>query len=171
MADLFGDLDDGVGPTDFPDLAPDASSGNQPAGLGSMLAAIGDDDDFYAPPPSAAPPAAPAFSTPAAPPSALIEWQRQKDADLAEQDAKEAEASKELAAKARKGLDDYYQTIRTQQEKRAKANEDADLVLVADLESDGNPWQKVGKLINLQANPVRSTDLSRFRTLLIQLKQ
>jgi hypothetical protein len=169
MTDLLGDFDDGPSPTDFPDGPRAPFSGDQSANADSMLGDLGDDDGFFPAPVDTA--SASAFAASAGPPSALIEWQRQKAQNIAEKDEQDEALSKELAANAQTARAVYFETIRTQQEKRARANDEADRVLIADLEVSGNPWQKVGKLINLQVAPVRRTDVSRFKTLLIQLKQ
>jgi hypothetical protein len=162
MTDLLDFLGDEPSPTDFPDGAPPAG---QSAGLDLMLGGSDDDDVYGSPAPAAAAP------QPAAASSPLIEWQRQKDAEIADKDAQDDALSRQLAANAQTARDGHFETIRTAQEKRAKLNEESDRQFVTALEAEGSPWQKVAKFVNLQAAQNPGTDLSRFKTLLIQLKQ
>jgi hypothetical protein len=170
MGDLLGEFgDDADAPTDVPGLldAPPAVS-EPPAGAGSsldgMLAGSDDDDLFGAQPPAPEPAAA-------QPTSALVQWQRAKDTELQEKDARDDAASGELKAKARDALTAFNKTIAEGQEKRRVHNAELDAEKTADLQANfGNQWEKVVKFIDFNRSDLHERDVAKFKTLLLQLK-
>jgi hypothetical protein len=171
MDDLLGNLGDGQ-PDDegqSGDVLGSLSGSNPPSqpgsALDSMLADQDDDDLFSAP---AAPPEQPSSSQP---PSALIAWQREKDAELQGKDAEEAAKADGLKAEARSAADNFVKTIADAQHKRAVHNKELDDQKKADLESQaGTQWEKVVKFIDFNRSDLHERDVAKFKSLLLQLK-
>jgi hypothetical protein len=170
MDDLLGALDGGQPEGDEPGDILDPLSGQNPAAqsgsaLDSMLAA-GDDDDLFSPP--APEPAQPSADQP---PSALIAWQREKDAELGTKDSEESARSDELKAQARSAADNFLKTVADSQQKRALHNKELDEQKTADLASQaGTQWEKVVKLIDFNRSDLHERDVAKFKSLLLQLK-
>jgi uncharacterized protein with von Willebrand factor type A (vWA) domain len=135
------------------------------SGLDGMLAGS-DDDDLFGGPPAAVPP--PEQS--AAPQSALIAWEREKQIELREKDAQDEARSADLKAAAGSSLKDYLAKLSEAQEKRAVHNRELDDQKMADLEATGNQWEKVVKFIDFNRSDLHQRDISKMKTLLLQLK-
>jgi hypothetical protein len=170
MDDLLGGVtDEAQTPTDANNLFDTSDPisgppGQASSGLDGMLAGS-DDDDLFG---GQAPAPEPVSSQPA---SALIQWQHAKDAELREQDARDAQAADELKAKARASLDTFTKTIADSQEKRRVHNAELDSQKVADLQaSSGNQWEKTVKFIDFNRSDLHERDVAKFKTLLLQLK-
>jgi hypothetical protein len=102
---------------------------------------------------------------------ALTDWKRQKDADLSEKDSEDEELAKKLRGEAQTRVEEYFQTLRTEQDKRSKANAEAEATKVGKLEEEGrNPWEKVGQLLDFTRTNSHEKDITKFRRLLIELK-
>jgi hypothetical protein len=164
MADLLGDFDDLPGPTE----SSNPPTTNQSVDLDSMLGDANDDDLYGGP--SEPTPFDGSASIPDAPSSALIAWKRQRDAEIAEKDAQDAEAAQQRRQTARQTLDNHYEVLRNEQEKKAKANALLDEEKLSELEREGGTWQKVLHHVDLQRSDLHVKDVSKFKTLLIQLK-
>lgn len=170
MDDMLGSGSDNEGLFDAPaqTAAPEATGG-----LDGMLAAGSDDEDLFgqaaAPAASSAAAAAAPVDTPAS--SALIEWERAKQAELAELDKKNEDADAKLREAARDKLDQFNKTIREAQEKREQHNKEIDQQTVAAQKSGSeNKWETVVGYIDFNRSDLHERDVSRMKTLLLQLK-
>lgn len=167
MDDMLGSGSDNEGLFDAPaqETAP-APSG----GIDGMLAAGSDDEDLFGQP--AAAPAA-AAATPAEPAmsSALQEWERAKHAELAELDRKNDEADTQLRDQAREKLEQFNKTIREAQAKQEQHNKEVDEQTVAAQKNGSeNKWETVVGYIDFNRSDLHERDVSRMKTLLLQLK-
>jgi hypothetical protein len=170
MADLLDSFDDASELTDFDGTRHLPVSRRDSTNLEGMLAGS-DEDDLFGNPDPAPIIAADSEDGPPAQPSALIAWKQQKDQELAAKDQADGQAAEKLRQEAEKKLVDYKKTLQTEQEKRARLNAQADEVKLSGLEKEGNRWEKVGLMIDFTRNENHVKDVSRFKTLLIQLKQ
>jgi hypothetical protein len=138
--------------------APDPSS----TAFGSMLG--GEDDDFQiAAPPSAVPPVS-------QPPSALVQWQRNKTLELAEQDAKDHAAGQALTEEAAARRDRFFANVKEASDNRARHNAELDAQRSAALDGHANPWVTVGELSAFDRTDLHVRDVSGMKKLLISLK-
>ena len=168
MDDMLGSGSDNEGLFDAPaqEQAPAATGA-----LDGMLAAGSDDEDLFGQP--AAPAAAAATAAPVDVPvsSAVQDWERAKQAELAELDKKNAEADDKLREAAREKLDQFNKTIREAQEKREQHNKELDQQTVAAQKSGSqNKWETVVGYIDFNRSDLHERDVSRMKTLLLQLK-
>jgi hypothetical protein len=123
------------------------------------------DDILFA---SQAPTPHPVSSEPTA---ALRAWQRTKDAELQEQDARDSQAADELKAKARASLDAFNKTIAESQEKQRVHNAELAAQKTADAEvMGGNQWERVVNFIDFRRSDLHQVDVAKFQTLLLQLR-
>jgi hypothetical protein len=100
----------------------------------------------------------------------LVEWERQKSAELDEMDENDATIVQRMRSEAEDALGDYYGTLRHGQAKRAACNHAADDAKMADLRGQaGNPWQDVAKFIDFQRQDGHKRDVSRMKGLLLRL--
>jgi hypothetical protein len=158
MGDLLGDFGDD---SQVPRTDPPTQSGSA---LDAMLGGSDDEDLF-------APPAPLQEAAPAQAPSALIAWQRQKDEELREKDNQDAEKSEALKNQARDSLTKFNNTVSEAQGNRATHNRELDEQKRADLEGvAGNQWEKVVKFVDFNRSDLHEKDVSKFKTLLLQLK-
>jgi hypothetical protein len=135
-----------------------------PSALDAMLGGSDDDDLFSAPAPE---PVVAADQ----PPSALITWQHQKDEELREKDARDTQAAEARKAEAKESLDKFNKQLAEAQDKRAIHNRELDSQKKADLDADsGNQWEKVVKFVDFNRSDLHERDVSKFKTLLLQLK-
>jgi hypothetical protein len=132
-----------------------------------------DGSSFAAPAQSASQPIAAQPVIPEPAPSqtaALVAWQEQKNVELREKDAGESEANDALRATAGQSARDFLTTISASQEKRAVHNRELDEQKKADLNATGNTWEKVVKFIDFNRSDLHERDVSKMKTLLLQLK-
>ena len=103
--------------------------------------------------------------------SALVEWQRQKDQEIAAIDAAEEKEIAEMKEKAKKQLDDYNKKVDEAQANRAKHNLDVDKETFETLNSHPeNQWERVVTYIDFNRADLHEKDVSRMKSLLLQLK-
>ena len=103
--------------------------------------------------------------------SALVEWQRQKDQEISVIDEKEAKEIAEMKEKASKELAAYNKKVQEAQENRAKHNLSVDQETIASLNSTPeNKWERVVSYIDLNRTDLHEKDVSRMKSLLLQLK-
>jgi hypothetical protein len=163
MEDLAGDF--GIAPIDSSDIVSLVDAGPpKSTDLDGMLAGSDDDDLF-----GTAVPAAPPEQTPA-PASALIAWERQKQIELGEKDSQDASKDADLRTAASGALKDFLAKLSDGQSKRAIHNKELDEQKRADLEATGNQWEKVVKFIDFNRSDLHQKDISKMKTLLLQLK-
>ena len=151
-------------------LAPTPSAddifGSAPSGGNStdvLAPQSGNDDDIYAQGP--AEPAEPEKV------SALVEWQEKKNQEIAVIDQQETEEIAKMRAKAQEELDAFNKKIEEAQETRAKHNLSVDEETKASLEeSSSNQWERVVKYIDFNRTELHEKDVSKMKSLLLQLK-
>ena len=167
MEDMLGSGSDNEGLFEAPAQEQAPASGGA---LDGMLAAGSDDEELFG---AAAPAAEPAAgAAPVAPASSAVqEWERTKQAEIAELDKKNDEADAKLRDQAREKLDQFNKTIREAQEKREQHNKELDQQTVAAQKSGSqNKWETVVGYIDFNRSDLHERDVSRMKTLLLQLK-
>jgi hypothetical protein len=143
------------------------SSGNHGA-LDDMMAGPDEEDDIVASPADPARQPAPVPEKP----SALIEWEERKNAELAQKDKADEAFAAETKSAASQTLRDWHDKLRSVQAKRFQHNQEADEAKLRDLAQDvPNRWEKVAKFIDFTGAALHVRDVSRMRLLLFQLKQ
>ncbi|KAH0794923.1 Clathrin light chain [Histomonas meleagridis] len=165
--DLFGGSNGGASNDDI-------FSGNPSTNVDDMLAgtnvddmlAGSDDDDLFAQTPEPQQPQEEEKS------SALVEWEKEKQIEIQQLDAKNDAADEEMKNKAKEILANYHSKLSEAQEKRAKNNLEVDQQFMSDLENEpSNKWEKVVSFIDFNRSDLHQRDVSKMKTLLLQLKQ
>ncbi|KAH0794734.1 clathrin light chain A-like isoform X3 [Histomonas meleagridis] len=149
-------------------------SGNHSTNVDDMLAgtnvddmlAGSDDDDLFAQAPE------PQQPQEEAKPTALVEWEKEKQAEIQQLDAKNEAADEEMKNKAKEMLNSYHSKLSEAQAKRAKNNLEVDQQFISGLEnSPNNKWEKVVSYIDFNRSDLHQKDIAKMKTLLLQLKQ
>ena len=123
----------------------------------------GAEDDIYAQGPSE--PAEPERV------SALVEWQEKKNQEIAVIDQQETEEIAKMRSKASEELEAFNKKIDEAQAKRAKHNQSVDEETKASLEENPeNKWERVVKYIDFNRSELHEKDVSKMKSLLLQLK-
>lgn len=147
-----------------------ASTGQEPLPTGTsnvdQMLGDGDDDLFDAPVTQETP----AQTTEVATSSAVTEWERSKKDEIAELDRKNNSADEELRSEARDKLDKFNETVRQAQEKREQHNKELEEQFLAEQKSEGKSWEKVVGYIDFNRTDLHERDVSKMKTLLLQLK-
>ncbi len=109
-------------------------------------------------------------------PETIKAWREQNALHLAQKDEKESAQKEELRAKAKKELDDWYKKYEETLAKTKSGNREADKShIVAEMDKPiepGTEWERVNKLCDFNAkNNRNSKDMSRMRSIMLQLKQ
>ena len=118
--------------------------------------------------------ASPIPSMPRIEPEVVREWRAKQEKVLEEKDAKEADAMAELKEKAEKELKDWYKNYEEQLEKTKSDNRALEKTFVAKMDAiePGTEWERVNSLCEFNTkNSKNSKDMSRMRSILLQLKQ
>ncbi|BFZ21433.1 hypothetical protein BsWGS_24470 [Bradybaena similaris] len=101
-------------------------------------------------------------------------WQEEQKARLEKKDTEEEQRKKELKEKAKKELDDWYKHHAEQLEKTKENNRAAETAFIKDRDESipGQAWEKITRLCEFNPKNSKCTkDVTRFRSLLLQLKQ
>ncbi|XP_059158475.1 LOW QUALITY PROTEIN: clathrin light chain A-like, partial [Physella acuta] len=101
-------------------------------------------------------------------------WREEQKTRLEKKDSEEEKRKKELKEKAKKELDDWYKHHTEQLEKTKENNRAAETVFVKDRDEKvtGQAWEKITRLCEFNPKNSKNTkDVSRFRSILLQLKQ
>lgn len=107
-------------------------------------------------------------------PESLTNWRTEKAAALQQQEKDEQEASTAWAEKAKKEIDDWYNRYNEQLEKVKNENRAAQDQFIEEMTDTkpGNEWEKVARFCDFNPKFSKNTkDVSRMRSLLLQLKQ
>ena len=118
--------------------------------------------------------ASPVPAMPRIEPEVVREWRAKQEKVLEEKDAKEADAMTELKEKAEKELKDWYKKYEEQLEKTKSDNraEEKTFIAKTDAIDPGTEWERVNSLCEFNVkNSKNSKDMSRMRSILLQLKQ
>jgi len=118
--------------------------------------------------------ASPVPAMPRIEPEVVREWRAKQEKVLEEKDAKESDAMTELKEKAEKELKDWYKKYEEQLEKTKSDNraEEKTFIAKTDAIEPGTEWERVNSLCEFNVkNSKNSKDMSRMRSILLQLKQ
>lgn len=125
-----------------------------------------DDDDIY----GACDPV-PAANLMEEEPSALAKWEQEKKEEIAVKDAEEQKLDEEIKIKAKAAADAFYKNLEEAQEKRHLHNKEVDEQTIAAQESTlENQWERVVSYIDFNRTDLHEKDVSRMKSLLLQLK-
>lgn len=104
-------------------------------------------------------------------PSALVEWEKQKQIEIQNIDAKNQQDDEELNKKASEAITKFNDNLHEAQEKRAKHNLELDQQFFSDMDSNPeNQWEKVVSYIDFNRSDLHQKDISKMKSLLLQLK-
>jgi len=110
-------------------------------------------------------------------PEFLKKWKLEQEDRLKKKDADEEIMKEQLREQARQELEDWYKRYETQLEKTKSVNREAESDFVAEVGGmnhiePGSEWERVSKHCDFSAKaPGHTKDVSRMRTILLQLKQ
>jgi len=121
----------------------------------------------------------PAFVMPPRPkeePETIRLWREQQSKLLEEKDAKEAEMMTKMKNEAEQELKDWYKRYQDNLDKTKKTNREDEKEFVAEVNdiTPGTEWDRVTKLCDFggkNANKNSSKDMTRMKSILLQLKQ
>jgi len=119
----------------------------------------------------------PAFIMPPRPkeePGTIVQWRVEQAKRLEEKDAKEAETMAKLRDEAQQELKDWYKRYEDNLSKTKESNREDEKEFVFNDISPGTEWERVTKLCDFSgknANKNSTKDMSRMRSILINLKQ
>lgn len=103
--------------------------------------------------------------------SAIAQWEKQKQAEIAETENVYNENDAKLKQMAAEKLQQFYATLREAQEKREQHNKDVDEQTIATQQSPSeNKWENVVAYIDFNRSDLHEKDVSRMKSLLLQLK-
>ena len=166
--DIFGDASPQSGSNDLVG----ASSGNASHDIFGPPATSQAADDIFGSPESG--PADDIYANQPAEPqriSALVEWQEKKNQEIAVIDQQESEEIAKIRSKAQEELDAFNKKIDEAQANRAKHNKAVDEETKASLEENPtNKWERVVKYIDFNRSELHEKDVSKMKSLLLQLK-
>lgn len=138
-------------------------------GFNDMMAKSDEDDLFGGSEPVAA--AEPTMMGFAQEESALMQWENAKKQQIAEIDSADAEKDAALREEGRAASDNFYNKLQEAQEKRAQHNKEVDAQKIMSQESTSeNQWEKVVEYIDFNRTDLHEKDVSRMKSLLLQLK-
>ena len=98
-----------------------------------------------------------------------VEWEKSLEAKAQE----EQTVRNDAILKAKQELNQFHQDRELMREQKAKNNREAEQIkmeqVVSDLESE-NPWERVVSLVDISTVDSSSVDVSRMKTIFIQMK-
>merc|ERR1712192_61847 len=110
-------------------------------------------------------------------PEFLKKWKVEQEERLKIKDENEEVMKEKLRLQARQELEDWYKRYETQLEQTKSANREAESDFVAEVGGmnhiePGSEWERVSKHCDFSAKaPGHTKDVSRMRSILLQLKQ
>merc|ERR1712045_212551 len=108
-------------------------------------------------------------------PEFMRKWKEEQKARLEKKDQEEAAAMEELKVKAKQELEDWYKRYETQIEKTKNCNREEETKYEGNEMNHiepGSEWERVAKHCDFSAKaPGHSKDVSRLRSIMLQLKQ
>ncbi|ODN02035.1 Clathrin light chain [Orchesella cincta] len=134
----------------------------------------GDDDNLRPRSPSPTVFSQSVFSEPREEPEKIRIWREEQKMRLEEKDREEELKREELREAAKKELEDWYKSHEEQLISNRKANRNAEKELVAETEpiEPGSEWERIAKLCDFNPKGSKhSKDISRMRSIILQLKQ
>ena len=115
-------------------------------------------------------------------PEKIRKWRDEFASRISKKDADEEQKRKEMREQAKKELDDFYKQRQEQMQRRVEENRVSNQILEKELLSNATPstysngktsdWDKITSLCEFNPKNNRSQkDLTRYRSVLLQLKQ
>jgi len=108
-------------------------------------------------------------------PEFITKWKEEQQERLRKKDEEEATAMDELKEKAKKELEDWYKRYEGQLEKTKSSNREEETKYESNELNGiepGTEWERVAKHCDFSAKaPGHTKDVSRMRTIMLQLKQ
>lgn len=107
-------------------------------------------------------------------PESLRIWREEKAASLKKQEEEELENHQQWTDRAKKELEDWYNHYNEQLDKTRTENKAAEQQFVEEMTDTkpGNEWEKVSRFCDFNPKNSKNTkDVSRMRSMLLQLKQ
>ena len=108
-------------------------------------------------------------------PEFMKKWKEEQKERLEKKDQEETAAMEELKVKAKQELEDWYKRYETQLEKTKRINREEEAKFRNDEVNHiepGSEWERVAKHCDFSTKaPGHTKDVSRMRTIMLQLKQ
>merc|ERR1712154_588092 len=108
-------------------------------------------------------------------PEFMRKWKEEQKARLEKKDQEETAAMEELKVKAKQELEDWYKRYETQIEKTKNCNREEETKYEGNEMNHiepGSEWERVAKHCDFSAKaPGHTKDVSRLRSIMLQLKQ
>lgn len=107
-------------------------------------------------------------------PERIRKWREEQKARLEEKDREEERKREELREQARKELEDWYKHHEEAISKTKAANRNAEKQFVAETDEiePGTEWERIARLCDFNPKTNKSSkDISRMRSIILQLKQ
>uniref|UniRef100_A0A1Q3FFB0 Clathrin light chain n=1 Tax=Culex tarsalis TaxID=7177 RepID=A0A1Q3FFB0_CULTA len=107
-------------------------------------------------------------------PEKIRKWREDQKTRLEEKDREEERKREELREQARKELEDWYKHHEEAISKTKAANRNAEKQFVAETDEiePGTEWERIAKLCDFNPKTNKSSkDISRMRSIILQLKQ
>jgi len=108
-------------------------------------------------------------------PEFMRKWKEEQQERLRKKDDEESTAKEELKQKAKQELEDWYKRYETQIEKTKSSNREEETKYEGNEMNHiepGSEWERVAKHCDFSAKaPGHSKDVSRLRSIMLQLKQ
>ncbi|CAO1634843.1 unnamed protein product [Sympodiomycopsis kandeliae] len=115
-------------------------------------------------------------------PDAVREWRHKQGDEIARRDAETERKKGEAISQAERDIDQFYSEYNAKKEKTIKKNKEDEAAFLEKRSKDlaqGTTWDRVTKLIDLENSQSKtiaptgagSTDLSRFREILLSLRR
>jgi len=108
-------------------------------------------------------------------PEHMRKWKEEQQARLMKKDEEESAAMEELKLKAKQELEDWYKRYETQVEKTKSSNREEETKYeIGEMNGiePGTEWERVSKHCDFSSKaPGHTKDVSRMRSILLQLKQ
>jgi len=108
-------------------------------------------------------------------PDSVAQWRNEKTLELQKREAEEGEAISEWSVRAKKEVEDWYARYNEQQAKVRSENRTTEAQFIEEMNdrTPGNEWEKAARFCDFTPKMSKNSakDVSRMRTIMIQLKQ
>jgi hypothetical protein len=104
--------------------------------------------------------------------SAILAWEEGKRREIESKDREESEVAEKLKGEASSALKTFHEKLSVAQSNRAKHNRELDAQKIAEQKKvPDNRWERVVEQIDFSRADLHVKDVSKMRSLLLQLKQ